>query len=87
MNVIKDQSLFERSREFFKSATTRSGVKFRCKVFQVNQNGDPSSVKGEIYLRDEKTQEEIPVEMIWSLEGQALLIGPAYDLVKEVPFE
>lgn len=87
MNVVKDQTVIEKSREFFKSATTRSGVKFKCKVFQVNQNGDPSSVKGEIYLKDEKTLEEIPVEMIWSLEGQAMLIGPAYDLVKEVPFE
>lgn len=87
MNDIKDQGIFERSREFFKSATTRSGVKFKCNVFQVNQNGEPTSVKGAIYLRDEKNQGEIPVEMIWSLEGQAMLIGPAYDLVKEVPFE
>lgn len=86
MNNVNAVSAIEKFKEFSKDATIRCGVPYTCKVFQVGQAGEPTSVKGEIYLRDEKNQEAIPVEMVWNLEGQAMLIGPAYDLVKEIPF-
>ena len=87
MNTVNELSAIEKFKEFSKEAKTRCGVKFKCKVFQVGQSGEPTSVKGEIYLRDEKNFDDIPVEMIWTLEGQAMLIGNAYDLVKEIPFD
>ena len=86
MNNENTISAIEQFRQFSKDAQTRCGVAHKCKVFQVGQTGEPTSVKGEIYLKDERNQEDIPVEMVWTLEGQAMLIGNAYDLVQEIPF-
>lgn len=76
----------EKFKAFAKTAKTRAGVKFKCEVFQVNQEGEPSSVRGKIFVQGEDKKES-PIEMLWDLNGVAMLIGPAYDLIKEIPFK
>ena len=68
------------------SAATRGGAAFVHKMFEIGHDGKPTLAKGTVYV-DGTAKKKIPLEMIWSMEGKALLLGPAYDLVDEEAFE
>lgn len=67
-------------------AATRGGAAFVHKMFEIGHEGKPTLAKGTVYV-DGTAEKKIPLEMIWSMEGKALLLGPAYDLVDEEAFE
>lgn len=82
----QQSNAIEQFRQFSQQAVTRCGVPFKCRAFQVTQSGEPTSIKGEVYVKGERG-EDIPMEMVWNLEGQAMLVGNVYDLVREIPFD
>lgn len=67
-------------------ATTRGGAAFVHKMFEIGHDGKPTVAKGTVCIEG-TAEKKIPLEMIWSMDGKALLLGPAYDLIAEEAFE
>jgi hypothetical protein len=73
---------------FSKAAQTRSGAPFICETFAMSeQKNNPITAKGKVFVKGTTDGIELPIEMTWSMQGNALSIGDRFDLIKEEPFE
>jgi hypothetical protein len=77
---------FKKFKEFTEQAQTRCGVTFEIKTAQQNYDGVITAVKGAVYVLNEDGK-SAPLEMLWNLKGQAMLVGEQFDLIKELPVE
>lgn len=77
---------FKKFREFTELAQTRCGVAFEIKTAQQNYDSVITAVKGVVYIPNEDGK-SVPLEMLWNLKGQAMLVGEQFDLIKELPVD